>query len=467
MKRYLSLASVIILATTCLSAQSALATDAPKAMKAYEAALQLVQPAPAEDSAEAMKAYKAVLRNEVAFCNVVDKKKYTLKDLKDESNASLEVISFTVVDMDSDGKPEVVLDFGGPHNNVVLLHYEDGKVYGVVIPYTYYLAKDGTYNGSLQAWDFTYCKVTSITKDNYKVETLARVEANSDRDGDNQRYYISELKVTKDKYDAFVQRLLDKRQENEATWHDFTDENIASAFWVAHTQMSLPVTSASLSLTDPAAIKYASILNSYWDYFIHHDGNDDAIDDLFGRIAKEVKIEPNIKIPKAYELKNSFEPLEFASSGINLGYSLRDLNNDGIPELFIISEDYSIHAIFSLLDDGPVLLGGYWSRNLCEVDEAGTFYNSGSGGASDSSSASYSYVGGHELRLTRMVGMETFDENAGKSLPEPRYYRIESGVKTIIDEKEAEADPLWGGVFPKKNALNLNFTPLFSIPPVP
>ena len=467
MKRYLSLASAIILATMCLSVQSAPATDAPKAMKAYEAALQLVQPAPAEDSAEAMKAYKAVLQNEVAFCNSVDKKKYTLKELKDESNDPLEVMRFTVVDMDSDGKPEIVLDFGGPHNNVVVLHSEGGEVYGFIIPYTYYLAKDGTYNGSLQSWDFTYCKITSIAKDNYKVETLARVEVDPDKEGDNPRYYISESEVTKDKHDAFVQRLLEKRQENEAIWHDFTNENIASALLAAHTQMPLPVTSASLTLTDPAAIKYASILNSYWNYFIHRDDNDDAIDDLFGRIAKEVKIEPDIKIPKAYELKNSFESLEFASSGINLGYSLRDLNNDGIPELFIISEDYSIHAIFSLLGDGPVLLGGYWSRNLCEVDEAGTFYNSGSSGASDSASASYSYVGGHELRLIRMVGTETFDENAGKSLLEPRYYRIESGIKTIINEKEAEADPLWGGVFPKKNALNLNFTPLFSVPPAP
>ena len=465
MKRYFFLASAIIMAATCLLVQAVSAADSTKAMKEFETALQLIQPASAEDSVAAMKAYTAVLQNEKPFYNSVDKKKYMLKELEDGSNNPLELMSFAVVDMDNDGKLEVVLDCGGPHNNVLVLHSEGGEVYGFTIPYTYYLAKDGTYNGSLQAWNFTHCKVTSITKDSYKVETLARVEADPHKEGDTPRYYISESKVTEDKHNAFVQDLLKKRQENEAVWHDFTNENVAPVLLRVHAQASLPATPASLALTDPAAIKYAPILNSYWEFFIHHDDSEDAIDVLFGRIAKEVKIEPDSNNPKEYALKNSFEPLEFASSGVNLGYALRDLNNDGIPELFILSEDYSIHAIFSLLSDGPVFLGGYWSKNSCEVDEAGTFYNSGSSGASDSSSASYSYAGGHELRMIRMVGMESFDENAGKSLPTPRYYRIERGVKTIINEKEAEADPLWGGVFPKKNALKLNFVPLFSIPP--
>ena len=230
----------------------------------------------------------------------------------------------------------------------------------------------------------------------------------------------------------------------------------------------LPAIAAALELTDPDAIKYSAILNSYWDYFIQHDDNEEALDDLFIKIAKEVNIEPDTRNnDKAYELSASFEPLQYAYYGVNLGYSLHDLNNDGTPELFILSEDDSINAIFSLVNGAPVLVGAYWSRNRCEIDEARTFYNSGSSGASDNSFASYSYAGGDELQLIREVGMETYDEEAGKSLPQPRYYRIEYGKKTIIDEKEAEADALWGGVFTKDNALNLNFVSLFSIPRAP
>ena len=206
MKKVTCLAAVLVMAATCLS----------------------VQPAQAAEHAGALKAYKAVLQNEVAFYNINDEKNNTLNELRDKNDEPLEAESFAVVDMDSDGTPEVVLDFGGPYNDVVVLHYEGGKVYGFSIPYTYSLTNDGIYNGSLQAWFFTYCKVKSIAKDSYRVDTLARVEADLLEEDKEPFYYIGEAKVTKDEYDNFVQSLLESRQENEAVWHDFTAENIAS-----------------------------------------------------------------------------------------------------------------------------------------------------------------------------------------------------------------------------------------------
>ena len=192
--------------------------------------LCLTAPAQAADHAVVMEAYKAVLQNEVTFYSINNKKNYKLNELKDERNEQLEVKSFAVVDMDSDGMPEVVLDLGGPYYGVLVLHYEEGNVYGFNTSYTYYLSNDGTYNGSLQAWYFTYCKVTSITKDTYKVETLARVEVEDIEAEGDPFFYIGESKVTKDEHDAFIQSLLESRQENEAVWHDYTYENIASFF---------------------------------------------------------------------------------------------------------------------------------------------------------------------------------------------------------------------------------------------
>ena len=85
------------------------------------------------------------------------------------------------------------------------------------------------------------------------------------------------------------------------------------------------------------------------------------------------------------------EPLQ---AKLPLGYALRDINADGEPELFILSEDdYTndsvIAALFTLLDGKPTLVGAYWSRNRCYVDDKGIVYVNGSSGAEDSFSESY------------------------------------------------------------------------------
>ena len=116
------------------------------------------------------------------------------------------------------------------------------------------------------------------------------------------------------------------------------------------------------------------------------------------------------------------------------------MNGDRVPELIILSGGYTIHALYTLSGEKPVLLGAYWSRNSCVIDETGTLYISGSGGASDSSSASYTIAPcGAELQLIEMVGVESYDDKTGEEFPEGRYYRIQNGTKTVITEEEAGA----------------------------
>ena len=70
----------------------------------------------------------------------------------------------------------------------------------------------------------------------------------------------------------------------------------------------------------------------------------------------------------------------------NLGYAIKDINNDGIPELLLLDlnnigwgnpEGLFIHALFTLKDDKPVELGQYWRRNHIQLAADGTIYEYG------------------------------------------------------------------------------------------
>ena len=114
------------------------------------------------------------------------------------------------------------------------------------------------------------------------------------------------------------------------------------------------------------------------------------------------------------------------------------MNNDGCQELFILSDSHVIYAIFSLVNDKPALVDAFWSRHWCVIDKTGKVYIHGSNGASDSSAASYHIVPNDaKLQLIEMVGIESYDYQTGESLSEPRYDRIQNGVKDIIESDEA------------------------------
>jgi len=212
-----------------------------------------------------------------------------------------------------------------------------------------------------------------------------------------------------------------------------------------------------------AAAKYDRIIALYRDYVIHRN-DDDAYDTLMAKLSHELHIGPNIHgDEKAYQLQCSSFELSFALRANTLGYAFRDLNNDGILELFILLDDLTILAIYSLEKDLPVLVGAYWSRHRCALDKAGMLYISGSSGSQDSFSASYALNGDNKLQLVEMLGIESYDAKTGKTFPKPRHYRMKNGNKSIIGKKEADA--LWekfqdvGRNNPTRDA-GLTFTPL-------
>ena len=122
---------------------------------------------------------------------------------------------------------------------------------------------------------------------------------------------------------------------------------------------------------------YADVLDRYHVYITHKV-------DIFGR---------------GVGLTGLKEPVIFVDIQENLndiGFTLKDINSDGIPELFVGERNHysdgvnQILAAYILTDGEPKLLFEGWSRNRYYVTSNGGFYKERSGGAASNSKTLYS-----------------------------------------------------------------------------
>lgn len=122
---------------------------------------------------------------------------------------------------------------------------------------------------------------------------------------------------------------------------------------------------------------YADVLDRYHVYITHKV-------DIFGR---------------GVGLTGLKEPVIFVDIQENLndiGFTLKDINSDGIPELLVGERNHysdganQILAAYILTDGEPKLLFEGWSRNRYYVTSNGGFYNERSGGAASNSKTLYS-----------------------------------------------------------------------------
>jgi len=156
------------------------------------------------------------------------------QSISDDSSIIAKVKKFSIIDMDNDGVPEVVLwlsvndvDYWG----AVVLYYRDGIIYGhtLYIKQLLELKADGTfsysggtYNNGFGTADFSY--------DTWKVERIAFCESTADP-ANNQSllllYYINNESVTRDEFDAAI---IKQSEKPDAKWHEFTDDNVKFIF---------------------------------------------------------------------------------------------------------------------------------------------------------------------------------------------------------------------------------------------
>jgi|GEM_PF-1159805 len=177
-----------------------------------------------------------------------------------------------------------------------------------------------------------------------------------------------------------------------------------------------------------AETRYSTVIEAYRELANCENKGETEIQKLCDKLATAANI---FGIKAEYELWSSCIDARDSS----LGYAIHDINGDGISELVILSEDYFVHAIYSLCEGAPTLVGAYWSRSNCTIAESGALVTRANSGATDWCWAVYSLEPeSAQLQLLEMAGMESYNEQTGEQLSSSRYYQIKDGTRTIIDE---------------------------------
>jgi len=138
------------------------------------------------------------------------------------------------------------------------------------------------------------------------------------------------------------------------------------------------------------------------------------------------------------------------------GFALTDLNGDGVPELILLTEHYSILAIYSLFENTPHELGVFSARVQADIFQDGTIHVHSNDGWDDARTLAYRLApDGGGLLLLGGVGFER-DTQSPDGL---RHFRVTIDNERItISEAEMWA---WYGDFDDTFNTWLSFIPLF------
>jgi hypothetical protein len=182
-----------------------------------------------------LEAYNAVLQNKTEFFSTDSKKKLYLNDfLTNEEiyGTVFKVTHFTVLDMDGDKVPEVVLELsvGNEPEFYEVLHYMNDTVYGYLIVYRGLegLKADGTFGYSSGAADNGFGKL-KFESDTFKTDILGYSKSSQGDVNLNISYFINNKPVTKESFDSFKNEQSGKK---DAEWYEFSQKNIETELYI-------------------------------------------------------------------------------------------------------------------------------------------------------------------------------------------------------------------------------------------
>ena len=122
--------------------------------------------------------------------------------------------------------------------------------------------------------------------------------------------------------------------------------------------------------------------------------------------------------------------------GENLGYTVVDINGDGVPELLLGTvyglQSAQLNSIFTIIDGKPVLLKSFWSRSRGVISADGVIFSTGSGGAA------YTYLSSYKLDKNADTLTELTDIRSDYSFSDekPYYVQVVDGEDQYISEDE-------------------------------
>ena len=177
----------------------------------------------------ALEAYKAVLQNDTEFFSTDNNKSLLLNDSlvnKEIYEAIFEITHFTLLDMDNDNVPEVVLELSvnGYPQFYEVLHYKDGTVYGYLFVYRglMELNEDGTFIYSSGAADSGVAKL-NFDSNTVKTDVLGYSQSSQGETDLVISYLIDDEPVEKESFDSFM---IKQSETKDAVWYEFFEENI-------------------------------------------------------------------------------------------------------------------------------------------------------------------------------------------------------------------------------------------------
>lgn len=176
----------------------------------------------------AIEAYKAVMQNKVDFFSTDDKKYVYLNELLKDGVGDgypYKLTRFTILDMDGDQIPEVVLELsitGKYPDFYEVLHYMNGTVYGYnfVLRALEQLKIDGTFISSSGAADNS-CNKMRFSTNGYEYDILGY--SKSEAGPSTKISYFINKPVTEESFSSFIDKQVKKK---DVEWYEFSQKNI-------------------------------------------------------------------------------------------------------------------------------------------------------------------------------------------------------------------------------------------------